>query len=560
MLLGRLWHRRPPWETVGAAAAVLVFAGVSLSYALSAPLFYHRDEMAHVGYAHAVADGQLPRIDTFSPVPESATIWQEKLRYSPDDRYRQVWVANHPPLNYVAAAPLIWYSNLTDRPDGGLILLRLMNVGFAAVGVALTYLVGYQLSGGRRWIGLVATSMVALSPHPHLWFSQAMNDGLGLAAITFVLWAGLRYLRRGHSAGGLALLSAAVAIASASRAAGLLVAVGIVGVVVAHRLWSRAGPVRERLRAGVLTGAAALGPAAVLVGWFYLRNIVLYGDIGASSFLLDRFMREPAGSILGFAADTLQWEIAFRTIVSQTVTLGPDGHSYSDVGLPARLVMVLAAIGLAWAFLAWLSRLSKDRQGPSHEGPTAGASGRTPPVWPGVLVCGVVIAVVMATYAQHVSGGGLPHYRYLYPALPAVAALVAIGLDRLGPRVLPVLVVAGQGLLLAPLVLPTGRTYRAYVVLMPEGMAKIPEGWSLPHTASVGVALAGGLVLVGVLVGAVAAPLARRLGATVPAEDAALAPATRFARSCSRRRLPGRKRAPVPTGDARGELVRGAGW
>ena len=44
--------------------------------------------------------------------------------------------------------------------------------------------------------------------------------------------------------------------------------------------------------------------------------------------------------------------------------------------------------------------------------------------------------LVIVTVAQHVSGGG-SRARYLLPALGVAAALFALGLDRLWPRVLP---------------------------------------------------------------------------------------------------------------------------
>ena len=73
-----------------------------------------------------------PRSPTFPPAPLQ---WQAERESGRDDRYRAVWVANHPPLHYVATAPLIWLSNALDRPDGGLLLMRLANIAFAAVGV-----------------------------------------------------------------------------------------------------------------------------------------------------------------------------------------------------------------------------------------------------------------------------------------------------------------------------------------------------------------------------------------------------------------------------------------
>ena len=64
---------------------------------------------------------------------------------------------------------------------------------------------------------------------------------------------------------------------------------------------------------------------------------------------------------------------------------------------------------------------------------------------PALGLCVVVVFVVVATVAQHVSGGGSRYARYLLPALGVAAALFALGLDRLWPRVLPAVTVVLMG-------------------------------------------------------------------------------------------------------------------
>ncbi len=51
----------------------------------------------------------------------------------------------------------------------------------------------------------------------------------------------------------------------------------------------------------------------------------------------------------------------------------------------------------------------------------------------------------IVTVAQHVSGGGSRYARYLLPAVGVAAALFALGLDRLWPRVLPAVTVVLMG-------------------------------------------------------------------------------------------------------------------
>jgi hypothetical protein len=488
----RRWLR---WEVLGVAGAVGLFAGISALYALSDPPFRPRDEQAHLAYAHAIARGQLPEIDTPGRVPDAATEWQTQYDNNPDDRYRQVWVANHPPLNYVLLTPSVWLSNGLERPDGGLLFARLTNIALASAGLVFTYLFTYELTGGSRRMGVLATAMVALLPNPQVFYAGALNDGLGFATMTLLLWAAARYLRGGHSPRTLALLSAAVALAAASRATGLLVAVAVVTVVLGYRLAGASGPLANRLRATAFTGAVALAPAAVLSGWFYVRNIVLYGDIGASSFLMDRFSREPRGSFSEFMFDHQWWSWLYTSIATR-----PFGLDIMEVGRRVELVVVVAAIGLMLALL--IPRLRSLRHRPPA-GPAASG-----PFVPAVALALAATAALMVAMAQHVSSGGLPHLRYLYPSLGALAALVVVGLDRLVPRVLPLAVVIAQAVLLAGLVGPTAGELRAQVTLMPEGLDFVP---STSATRSLGVTLAllGACMLAAALAWSLVAPLAR---------------------------------------------------
>ena len=125
-----------------------------------------------------------------------------------------------------------------------------------------------------------------------------MNDGLGFAAATAVVWAGVRCI--GTSAGrwgrgDLVVLGAAAAACAGARSATLLVAVVVVLWVAVARLLTAPGPLLRRVGAAATVGAAGLLPAVVLFGWHYVRNDRLYGDLAGSQFLLDRFGRSPQG-------------------------------------------------------------------------------------------------------------------------------------------------------------------------------------------------------------------------------------------------------------------------
>jgi hypothetical protein len=414
----------------GVAGAVIAFVGIALLFAFEQPPFVAPDETAHVGYAHEIANFELPSVIEFPDVPDSAVQWQAERESGRDDRYRAVWVANHPPLHYMLTAPLIWLSNALDRADGGLMLMRLANTALAATGVVLTYFLGRDLSGGVRRLGVAGAAIAALVPQGHTLFSEAMNDGIGFAATTAVVWAAVRCIGTSegrYGRGDLMLFGAAAAGCAGARSAALVVAVVGVMWVALTRLLSASGSTGGRVRASAQVVAIGLLPAVLLFGWHYFRNERSYGDFAGSEFLLDRFGRMPRGSVL----EILSWGHLWVDLYHMLLSPSPLFAVKAPPGVNPALV--LAAIGIVVVAIT-------GRTGDVIRHRVHGVVTRT-----ALALCVVVVLVVVVTVAQHVSGGGSRYARYLLPALGVAATLVALGLDRLWPRVLPAVTVVLLG-------------------------------------------------------------------------------------------------------------------
>jgi Dolichyl-phosphate-mannose-protein mannosyltransferase len=422
--------RRPRWRvtTVGLAGVLVAFVGFGLLHALEQPPFVAPDETAHVGYAHDVASLSLPEISEFPVVPDSATQWRAERESARDDRYRGVWVANHPPLSYVAVAPLIWLSRAGDAADGGLILLRFANVAFAAVGVALTYKLAEELTDGDRGLALMSAALVAVIPHGHAVFSQALNDGFGFACSTAVVWAGVRAIRRDdrHFRRDLVLLGAAAAACFGARATTMLVATAVVATVAVYWFSRPTSTWARRRRDAGRVILVGLLPAVVLFGWFYVRNIALYGDIGASRYLLDWFERQRRGSVVDMVTRGEMWVHVYQGLLSPSTVARR---------LP-RFTNVLSALAVAGVVVVAVT-------GRIHRGVTS-PLGSAVVRWR-VVLCLVAVGTLGLTLAQHVSGGGNPYSRYLLPAIGVIATLFVVGMERLLPRWGPVALVAVTG-------------------------------------------------------------------------------------------------------------------
>ncbi len=313
-------RRVPVAIVVGLVAIVVAFVGIGALHALQQPPFLPTDETSHVGYAQEIASGRLPEIRGFPEVPIEARQWQAERSTANDTRYRGVWVANHPPLHYVAVAPLVWASRATGALDGGLILMRFANVAFAAVGVVFTFLLASEITRRNHRLALLAAALAALVPQGHAVFSQGLNDGLGFAAGTAVVWAGARCMRRidALTRRDLVLLAATAAVAFGARAATMLLASrrrrrrGAVSIHTARP--DGECPAAQRRPAGSGRAGARRGPLRLVLR----RNIVLYGDVGASQYLLEMFRRERRGSMLEMIVRWSLWSNVFEGLMSPT--------------------------------------------------------------------------------------------------------------------------------------------------------------------------------------------------------------------------------------------------
>ncbi len=487
--------KRPPVAiVVGLVAIVVAFVGIGALHALQQPPFLPTDETAHVGYAQEIASGRLPEIRGFPEVPIEARQWQAERSTANDIRYRGVWVANHPPLHYVAVAPLVWASRATGALDGGLILMRFANVAFAAVGVVFTFLLALEITRRNHRLALLAAALAALVPQGHAVFSQGLNDGLGFAAGTAVVWAGARCVRRIDALArrDLALLAATAAVAFGARAATMLLALAVVGVVALCRFTRPDPSANAQLRNAARLAAIALGPAVVLFGWFYARNMVLYGDIGASQYLLEMFRRERRGSMLDMIVRWSMWSDVFEGLMSPTTrrrTMPPG----------SVVLTMIAALGVVIVFVTGGITRRRTSDDAGAHATSDGRIGEASTLRWQLALALVTVALIALTIAQHASGGGNAHARYFMPAIGAAAVLVVIGMERIWSRWAPLalVIVAGWWALINLPVDVNPRTLlrnRDDGQLPPYPLRVLPlsDGW---RTAA-GVLIAVGVVIV----------------------------------------------------------------
>jgi 4-amino-4-deoxy-L-arabinose transferase-like glycosyltransferase len=412
--LGHVWP-----DAIALAAISLTFIATSTFYSRSIPMFEGPDEIWHAIYAQAIAMGELP----IQPPPAART-----------DLFVQREAAQ-PPLYYALAAPAFLGTTLDSmrasvvpnphgslggpdsvdnkglfahRPGGDAFepvirRARLVSMALSLGTVLLTYYLAFVAFPTRLDVRILAATMVATLPGFLFASALVSNDSATTFFSTAVL-AGLAapaFLRsrRLHIAIGVAVGAAALAKSSG------LVAIPLVAVAALLRVDP---PTRTRLRTVALVAAIALAAA----GWWYVCNLVLYGELTAMRALLGRAeLFDQMPSARDILNDLPGLHASFIGLFGWiSIRMSPIAYRGYDA------LFIVGALGLAVMGLKWLA-----------------AHGR---VNVPIALCIVwTIAVVAALLYSRLIFLSF-HGRLLYPALPAMAVLCAAGVAQLvGPAV-----------------------------------------------------------------------------------------------------------------------------
>nr|WP_007517723.1 MULTISPECIES: DUF6541 family protein [Pseudofrankia] len=361
------------------------------------------------------------------------------------------YTANHPPLFYAIESVPLEAGIHSGHPIAGFRAARLLNVvmGIAAL-AAVAWLVR-ELLPTRPDLAVGATAVMGTVGMFINSCGQIYNDGLSLATIIAGLAATVALLRRGPSAPRLFCLAVVVLAAAATRASGLLVAgllLPAAGIAVALHTGGR----WRRLGLGIATVAGGAAGVCAGIGWFYWRNDQLYGDPTASGLIAKMFpiSEKPMTVDEILHSRTFAWAI-YRGFYGRPRLLA-DGRDLTDGTKLVLLVLVtglvLAALRRAarWCAARW-PRAARGATGLDGKGDGAatGLLGSWPPgpwltrPWlrrraPGVVAWALIVlhvAVVAATLVGYVAAGGAWFARYLLPAVPIGALLLAAALAAL---------------------------------------------------------------------------------------------------------------------------------
>ncbi len=335
-----------PYEKRVLALILILFVVLGSIYALVTPAFEASDELWHYPMIRHLADGNPLPVQVFDPA--LAGPWNQEASQPPlyyylgaaltfwidtSDMEQVRWLNPHVDNGVITAdgnTNLAIHDPAADPWQGTLLavrIVRLFSVLLGATTVYLTYRIGREVAPGRPEIGLGAAAANAFLPM-FLFISGAVNNdnlAIPLASLTLLLLILLVKHNVGQSSGlsstrrtiqRIVLLGVVIGLAVLTKEGtlGLIpLAIGALGVV-AWRQEQRGGGAEGQRSGGasllstphspfltphsslatiprVLVRTAAytavlLLPVLLIAGWWYYRNIVLYGDwLGWNAFI-----------------------------------------------------------------------------------------------------------------------------------------------------------------------------------------------------------------------------------------------------------------------------------
>jgi 4-amino-4-deoxy-L-arabinose transferase-like glycosyltransferase len=275
--------------------------------------------------------------------------------------------------------------------------LRIWSILLQAITVIGTYGLARLALPKRREVAVLAMAIVAFNPEFLLVASSVTNDNLVTPLATVGLCLLLRIEQKGLTVWRALGLGAVIGLAGLSKLSGWLLMVpgGLLVVV----LLARAEEELERL---VISAAAVPAMALLVAGWWFWRNHRLYSDLTGL-----RPMLEVVGMRTARILPLFEAKLMFRSFWGQI----PCSPFPSAFYAPYSLLTVLACIGLVWGGREHSTR--ERRQ---------------------LIILASWLLVVTLGWIRWDVMTPAPWGRLLFPALPAIGVMMAVGLLTWCPR------------------------------------------------------------------------------------------------------------------------------
>lgn len=406
------------WYWLGVGFLALLYLGLALVYITRLPAMSGPDEEAHLRYVQVLHDHwRMPVL------PRLVSAGQEGLAAEQ---------AQHPPLYYAVLAVVSYALPPLEQPLTQK-LLKLVSVLMGLGALGATALLARRLWPRTPVLALAAVGFVALVPNT-AYMTSLINNSAGSILASAVALLLLERALRDEAPDWRRWLAVGVVIGLGMLAkitAVWLVPAAGVGLLWQVR-WRQAG---RRECSGSAVGL--LAPVLALIGPWFLRNFLTFGELMPERVLGRRFL--PDGFLTVFFAPLASGLLVRVTFVYTPLSLlGPFWLLRTEQRpvLPMVFVAALTALTLTGLLL----RRRAARNTARVPGPVAGLLG--------ACAVGILVAWFVCVQALlHDWNTGLYAGRYALETLPALGLLWAAGVPGLSrsPRV--------QGLIVATVLL-----------------------------------------------------------------------------------------------------------
>lgn len=436
---------------------LVLFVLLSTMYSVVVPPFEASDELWHYPMVKHIADNwSLPVQD-----PTNVGPWRQE--------------GSQPPLYYFLTAVATSWIDTSDMqqvrhlnrhvdvgiatPDGNVNLVvhrpeqeafpwegtvlavhlaRFLSIAMATLGVALTYLVVRETFPRRPALALGATALHAFTPMVVFIAGSVNNDNLVVPLSSLTLLILLRMLRSpgtrsdttwGQVAYRYLPLGFVLGLAALTKASSLALTVLTALVVTVRAVRRRCESPASAWQEFLIGGLATLLPLLAVAGWWYVRNIRLYGDpSGLSAFIEILGKREVPASIPQLWREHYSFLAGYwGNFGGLNVPMAPWVYQALNVTLAAAGAGLLLLLVQSLAHVHRAEGLETDNSDGAAPSPSAASCNLR------FIICllwglGVLIPWVQWARITWSSQG-----RLIFAALPVWSLLLALGLTALIP-------------------------------------------------------------------------------------------------------------------------------
>jgi len=293
-------------------------------------------------------------------------------------------------------------------------IARLVSLAMGCLSLMLTFRIASSVSPGSRWLPLLAAGTFAFIPQLTYISAAINNDNGAILAGALLTWQMMRLLQplsRARHTRTVVFLGLLWGCGILCKVSLLSMLPAIAGSLLLCKGYDNSRPSPKRV---VLDGVLVFCAAGLVSGWWFWRNLQLYGDPIAWNVWMSTYSE--------FARKLpISWHYAGRFLWDQFTSFwGKFG--WGRVMLPTSLYLVLLLVTLAglYGIVRHLFRPRPDRSVESHR----------------VVVLFLIAGgFLVSTWRLGLSQDTVAAQgRFLFPALPAIATLLSIGWSAWWPQ------------------------------------------------------------------------------------------------------------------------------